>query len=227
MLLTSCKSFTNERLEEEVAKLREVFVGNGYPPKFFDQIKQKFLDKTSNEATKIQDNSKTKDNTDKKQNRLYLKVPFVGKISTIFARRIKSLLQPKDHDIRVVYETTKVRNSFQLKDPIPKPLLTRVVYQFICRGDPDIKYIGHTTRTLKERVNEHLRGGTAVSDHIGQCQACQNLGVTINDFHVIKTCWYKWDTSVMEALFIKTKHPVLNRHLIKPGGKQFTLKLFD
>ena len=137
------------------------------------------------------------------------------------------MLQPEDYNIQIVYETTKVQNSFQLKDTISKALLTRVVYQFTCRGDPDIKYIGHTTRTLKERVSEHLRGGTSVSDHIGQCNDCLNQGVTLSDFQVLTTCRYKSDTSIFEALFIKEKDPVLNRQLIKPGGKQFTLKLFD
>ena len=213
-------------LNEEVAKLREIFSTNGYPTKFFDRIKQQVIGEKTNKAPTSKDEGAKEKELKDKQNLLFLKIPYVGKISTVFGRKIKSLLQPKDTTIKIVYETTKVQNSFQLKDPISKPLLARVVYQFTCRGDPGIKYIGQTIRTLKERVSEHLRGGTAVSDHIGQCQACQHQGVTINDFRVLKKCRKKNDPPIYEALIIRDVDPSLNRQLVKQWSKQITLKVF-
>ena len=156
-----------------------------------------------------------------------MKIPYVGKISILFAKRIRRLLQTADDNIRVVFKTTKVLESFQLKDPVPKEMTSRVVYEFRCRGDPDITYVGFTNRTLKERVKEHVSGTTSVSDHIGQCTVCETEGITIEDFKILKRCRNKWDTSVHEALLIMEKNPVLNRQLIKPGGKQFTLRIFD
>jgi hypothetical protein len=132
-----------------------------------------------------------------------------------------------EQEIRVVYETTKVSEAFQLKDPIPQDLQAKVVYEFTCRGDPDVHYIGYTNRTLKERYREHVRGGTAISDHITQCQDCDKKGVTLNDFKVLKRCRYKTDTPKFEAILIKEKDPILNRQLVKPGGKQYTLVVFD
>ena len=126
-----------------------------------------------------------------------------------------------------MYETTRVCDAFQLKDTVPKELQAKVVYEFTCRGDPDVKYIGHTNRTLKERYLEHVRGESAVSDHIANCNACEHKGVTLDDFRVLKRCRYKRDTPKFEALLIKEKDPSLNRQLTKPGGKQYTLAIFD
>ena len=136
-------------------------------------------------------------------------------------------MRSTEQKIRVVYQTTKVGDAFQLKDAISQDLQAKVVYQFTCRGDPDIQYIGHTNRTLKERYLEHIRGGGAISDHIAQCEDCNNKGVTLTDFRVLKRCRFKKDTPKFEALLIKEKDPVLNRQLVKPGGKQYTLLIFD
>ena len=75
-------------------------------------------------------------------------------------------------------------------------------------------------------MNEHLRGGSAITDHIGQCRDCQNQGVTMEDFIVLQKCRKKTDPPIYEALIIKDLDPSLNRQLVKPG-KQLTLKVFD
>ena len=80
-----------------------------------------------------------------------------------------------------------------------------MVYEFMCRGDPDITYVGFTNRTLKERVKEHVSGKTSISDHIAQCNPCQSQGVTIDDFKILRKCRSKWDTSIHEALLITDK----------------------
>lgn len=147
-----------------------------------------------------------------------LKVPYVGKPSIQFARKLKKILSSVITDrIRVVYTTTKVKDQFRLKDTVDKQLLTNVVYSFKCLSDSGTQYIGYTNRTLKERIDEHLRGGTRVSDHIAQCNSCNSIGVNYDNFTVIKKCRNRWDTAVHEALLIKRFNPVLNVQLTKPG----------
>ena len=172
---------------------------------------------------------KENNETNNKDNKKYavLKIPYLGKISTLFGKKIKRLLSSEDNNIRIVYSTTKVQDSFRLKDPIPNQLRSRVVYEFTCRGDPNISYIGFTNRTLEQRSKEHIRGGTAVSDHIGNCKTCIDSVITANDFRILKKCKQKYEAPIFEALFIKERDPTLNRQLIKPGGKQFTLDIFD
>ena len=55
--------------------------------------------------------------------------------------------------------------------------------------------------------------------------SCQELGITINDFKILKKCKSKADTAIYEALLIKKLNPVLNHNLKKPGWT-WSLQLF-
>ena len=131
-------------------------------------------------------------------------------------------------DIWTIYETTRIRDYFKLKDSVEKDILSKVVYQFSCSGDSRVQYIGYTNRTLQERVKEHLGGKTAVSDHVGTCETCNGEGVSINNFDVLKKCRNWGDTSsVYEAIFIQRRNPILNRQLTNTTYHTFTLRVFD
>ena len=158
--------------------------------------------------------------------RSMIKVPFIGKASTLFSRKLRRLVKSEcELDVRVVYQTKKVKDYFVLKDDIPKAIRSKVVYKFTCSSDSSISYIGYTKRNLLERVKEHLGGNTAISDHISICSSCNINGVTIKNFEVLKACRTEYDTKVYEATFIKRNDPVLNRQLVKPR-KGFTLAVF-
>ena len=189
--------------------------------KLFDSIKHQLNEKKTSCHNKS--SCQEKEPEDRK---IVLKVPYLGKISVTFAKRLRNLLRTSGQDIYTVYSTTKVQDSFILKDPVPKPISSKVVYKFTCRNDPGTNYIGFTNRTLSERVREHTSGGTAISDHISICSTCNNDGVTIDDFQIIKRCRYKTESSIYEALAIKDQNPNLNKNLIKPS-KTFTLNNFN
>ena len=188
----------------------------------FDSIKQQFNRSIDNHR----DDSPSRQVREPQGRQIALNVPYLGKISTTFAKRLRTLLSSSGKDIRTIYKTTKVQDSFILKDPVPKAISSRVVYKFTCRSDPTTNYIGYTNRTLSERIKEHVCGSTAVSDHISACTACNGEGVTIDDFAIIKRCRYKTESSIYEALAIKEQNPSLNRNLVKPG-KTFMLKVFN
>ena len=224
---------SNEKtLHKELDTLKDIYFRNGYPMKFMDNVIKKVFEPKENHtvieksAPVNNTNAEEEAKCSKNEFKSILKIPFIGKISAVFGRRMKQVIKSLGQDIKIVYQTTKIKDSFQLKDPVPKHLQAAIVYEFSCRGDPDTKYIGFTNRTLHERVKEHVRGGTAVSDHIANCKECDQKGVTINDFKILKRCRNKYDTSKYEALYIKEKDPALNRQLIKPGGKQYTLAVF-
>lgn len=224
-----CSNDTNHN--DEINTLKDIFSRNGYPTQFFDKVKIDFHNKKKEiESRKSQGSDKSPNKAaNKEQAGKYIstvKIPYLGKISELFGRRLKKIMKTVEQDIRIVYETSRVCDAFQLKDAVPKELQAKVVYEFTCRGDPDVKYIGYTNRTLKERYREHVRGGSAISDHIAQCNACATKGVTLDDFRVLKRCRYKRDTPKFEALLIKEKDPSLNRQLVKPGGKQYSLAIF-
>ncbi len=153
-----------------------------------------------------------------------LKIPFIGKASTLFSRKMKRLVNSQcNKDARVVYETKKVKDYFILKYDVSKESLSMVVYRFICSSDSGIDYIGYTRRNLLERVKKHIGGGTAISDHI--YSSCSTKGVSIDNFEILKRCRTENDTKVYEAMLIRRKGPALNRQLVKLR-KGFTLGVF-
>ena len=101
-----------------------------------------------------------------------------------------------------------------------------MVYEYKCSYDKSIQYIGFTSRPLVERIKEHLKGKTAVSDHISNCNVCKNEKITVNNFGILKECRNKFETLISEALLIKRYNPILNKQLTKPGITH-TLRIFD
>ena len=202
-------------LNEEMEKLREIFSRNGYPKYFFDKISSEGL----------RENSKTDCDADAKK--FLLKVPYVGKPSISFSKKMKQLVKAEfDEEVRTIYQTDKVGNYFTLKCNTPDSIVPKVVYQFTCPSDSEVKYIGYTNRSLGERVKDHLRGGTAISDHIDSCKHCRTIRITIDNFKVLKKCRTNLETMIFEAIFIKRNNPSLNHQLIKPGRSYF-LAVFD
>ena len=224
----------DQLLIKEIAKLREIFYKNGYSNIFFDQVVQQYKEKIKlNEQTKLQQKeqelTREEEMTEKdEQNKtkMKLRIPYIGGASILFSKRIRRLIRnATNDDCQIIYETTKVKDHFKLKADVPKFLLTKVVYKFVCSRDANVTYIGYTNRTLKERVAEHRTSCTAVSNHASNCPSCKN-GISVDDFHVLKKCRNKYDTMIFEAMFIQRQNPVLNRQLIKPG-RSFTLRVFN
>ena len=119
--------------------------------------------------------------------RHFLKVPYIGRPSILFSKRVCKVFETiTDEKLRITYSTSKVQDYFRVKDQDPKELLTNVVYRFTCLSDSNTQYIGYTNRSLRERVKEHLAGGTRISDHIGTCQSCSRKSITPEDFVVLK-----------------------------------------
>ena len=211
-----------------------MFFKNGYPKLFFKRICDETLDKL---RKKDQNNSETTEenmqndpemeesNNTKQKYKPMLKIPFVGKPSLIFSRRVKKFAKSTYNvETRTIFQTSKVKDYFRLKDVSPTDITSKVVYKFICSSDSNTEYIGHTNRSFIERVKD-LRGGSAVSDHIASCDPC-NKNASIKNFMIIKRCRENYDTMVYEAMFIKRTNPLLNRQLVKPQ-KEFVLQVFN
>ena len=201
--------------DEEMENLKVIFNKNGYPDSFFDRAKREFINKEDD------------DRRSEKEKKPIVKIPYIGKPSILYAKRLKKLLmREKFPEIQPIYETTKIQDSFKLKDDQPKEILSNIVYDFTCSGDPSIHYVGHTSRSLRERFLEHIRGGTAISDHISMCDACGTKGVTLENFQVIQRCRTKTESLIHEAMLIKQRNPALNRQLVKIAHT-FHLQVFN
>ena len=214
-----------KHFNSEVEKLKLIFCKNAYPVQFFNKIYEKFIKKTQNSLNQ---------STVEEEFKYNLKIPFVGKSSKYFGKKLSALMEKQlSVKINVIYTTTKLGSFFPLKSRTPLPALSRIVYKFSCLDDPNTSYIGMTVRSLEERVKEHLRaqGGkdssSAVYDHIQTCQNCKNTKLSYKHFEILKKCRTDSDTKIQEALFIKKVNPKLNRQMHANKGASFTLKIFQ
>ena len=99
----------------------------------------------------------------------YIKLPFLGHFSYQLRNTMSNLLKVHfpDIDFRFIFVNRNTIGSlFKVKDSIPVPLCSNVVYCFTC---PDCmsRYIGSTSRNLKIRIAEHkgisYRTGTKIT----------------------------------------------------------------
>ena len=186
-----------------------LFVKNGYPCDFISKGANRFL------SHKYGDSVPRKKTTPHN----LLCIPYLGQPSLKFRSRLQSILQPFHLDAKVVFSTCKMRNFFSLKCKTPLSLVAGVVYKFVCRADPDVTYIGKTTRHLGTRVKEHTQNqNSAVHQHIALCKDCQDLGITINNFRILSHERFEFRLLVKEALFIKSQRPCLNCQLAGSGA---------
>ena len=203
---------------EEVDKLRLMFFKNGYPKCFFDKVFNKFQCSVSTQ------------NPDNNEFVYCVFVPFFGKISQQFVRRLSKILKLKFNvDISPVYKTYKVGNYFQLKSRTPLALCSNVVYKFTSSCDTNLTYIGMSTRHLSTRVKEHLNfkndSQSAIKDHIMSCNKCCSMKYNLKSFKIIKKCNSEFQTKIFEAMLIKKLNPTLNRQLYA-NGSSFLLNVF-
>ncbi len=210
-----CSSYV--LLHQEIEKIREMFLNNGYSNIFFDKIVKDFIYKKR--ETKI-------DSEQKEENRDYvICLPYIGQPSLVFKRKIvKIYKQYFNVDISVVFKTCKVKQYFSLKSKTPLDLKTNVVYKFSCLRDANVSYVGKTKRHLVTRVKEHLKlKNSAIKQHIDNCNSCKDINIT--HFKILHSGTSDFNVKVKEALEIKRVNPTLNIQMYQ-NGASFLLNVF-
>ena len=165
---------------------------------------------------------KTKDPTDG-----YMTVPYTGKPSLRFQRRLRKEMEQYGLTIVPSYTTTKIGSYFSLKSSPSMPFKSNVVYEFHCSCDKNTTYIGETTRQFFKRVADHTGKDqkSAVLDHISQCCECQQVDNIFSLFTVIEQ-GTSTNICSLESLWISRKRPVLNTQLGPSKGKMVSLALY-
>ena len=87
----------------------------------------------------------------------YVTLPFLGHFSYYVRKSLSDLLKRQFPDINfrfIFVNRNTIGSLFKVKDPVPVPLCSNVVYCFTC---PDCmsRYVGSSTRDLKIRISEH------------------------------------------------------------------------
>jgi len=220
---TICSSYAI--LHSEWDKLKSIFVRNGYPVSIFDKCLKAFLNRKFVKSQRGEID-------DEPERMFVLQIPYVGKASLLFRRKMVKLVDEiYGRRLRCIFTSCKVKNYFSLKCKTNSFLAAHVVYQFCCQRDAEVSYIGETKRHLGIRVDEHLKGKfSAVGDHLRECETCQDKLSTgeldYRNFKVIKSGTTKFDVQILEALLIKKHAPSLNKQ-IHFDGTAFTLRIFS
>ena len=74
-------------------------------------------------------------NVNDENNTRYFKLPFIGRYSTITELKLRQLLKrfcETDLNVKLVFTSFKIKNTFSFKDRTPDALKSMVVYQFTC-----------------------------------------------------------------------------------------------
>ena len=137
-----------KKFHAELTFLKKIFCKIGYPENFIDKCFKKCLDNIHCVKEKVPTVERMC---------LLLVLLYFGVISlqtrTKLQQAIKGVLNCCKLEIAFKCQT-KLSNSFQFKDPIPKDLISGVVYKFQC-GLCNRSYYGKSIRHLDIRSGEH------------------------------------------------------------------------
>ena len=133
---------SGSRLNEELDKLKEIFMKNGYPEDLLARI------------------IKSKKEPDApfygpRRCPVYLRLPWKGHWSSIRTCSLASVVRSTycAVDVNVVYSTTR---AFTIKkDVLPALQKSNVIYGFECR-ECETRYVGRTLQCLSSRIRQHV-----------------------------------------------------------------------
>ena len=93
-----------------------------------------------------------------------------------------------------------------LKEPIEKPMKSRVVYKISCPRC-NACYVGQTRRHLQTRFHEHLNRKGPVKEHAANC----DIDLSLNDVDILgNTPRGEFYLLTLEALWIREIKPSIN-----------------
>ena len=129
-------------LQQELENIRVILRDNDYPKSIIDR-------RISNKLARFQSLSKFGPN----KCPVYLKLPWIGKISPKFENKIKSSVMHcfRAVEPRVLFSTRKFFPSIH-KNGVPSIQQSMVVYEYVCRCD--CRYVGRASLRLEERINQ-------------------------------------------------------------------------
>ena len=200
-------------LHSEILVLRKYFKDNNYNSFNFEYLVNKYLWNIYRPKPVIF--------TVKKDIR-YVKFPYIGTLSNKLTKQLQSVLQNKlpSLEFKIVFiNPLKIGNLFNFKDKLCPLMRSLVVYKFTCPRCNLGTYIGCTKRLLKVRIDEHrgLSYGTQnllknppfsnIRDHSNKCK----LNINYSDFSILAQSNNIYELNILESLFIKQYHPMLNK----------------
>ena len=176
---------------KDIESIKSNLIKNAYPPSFLiDKVIKKQLDhKFSSNQNQLKDTSDKviKKHLDHKfssnQNQLkdtsgvyYFKLPYIGNLSHHITNKLSTLCKEickENFNIKLAFNSFKIKSFFSYKDPIPDDLNSFLVYKFTCASCSS-SYIGETCRHSKTRIEEHIKkdNKSHIFKHLHSTTAC-------------------------------------------------------
>ena len=143
----------------------------------------------------------------------YFKLSHTGNLSHHVKNKLSKLCKEfckENFNIKLVFNSFKVKNYFSYKDPIPNDLKSFLVYKFTCASCSS-SYIGETCRHFKTRIKEHIKkdNKSHIFKHLHSTTISFDLYNSLS-FKIIDKGDSKFDLKFKEALHIIFRKPNLN-----------------
>ena len=127
---------------------------NGYPQKLLHKIASRIIENKQQAIIE----SKPK---------IFWSLPYLGHTDVLIREIKKMNTSLVNVSIFPVFRNLKTSALFKNKDPIPKSLLSNLVYEYSC-DDCKMSYIGETTRHFGKRMQEHMTGHLSTEVYLHQ-----------------------------------------------------------
>ena len=213
--ICSDKKFLDEELDIIKHNLCEV---NDYPRKFVKNIINDNLHKRNSIAPKLNEGKNRKEIIINLKYAVQKGEQLMSKMKKIICNSLEDGVKPN-----VVYNSAKLSQYFNAKDPVPQKYKSDLVYKCTCpQIDCNESYIGETERRFEERIIDHNKRDK--KSHIYK-HSSENSHphVGLDNFEIVgRNYGNRIKRKIGEALLINELKPSLNKQ-----DKLFPLKLFN
>ena len=147
-LIDRLLKFSNwNSFHNDIESIKSNLIVNAYPPFLINKVIKKCHNyKFSSNQNQLKDTSDAH----------YFKLPYIGNhIKNKLSKLCKEFCK-ENVNIKLVFNSFKIKNYFSYKDPIPNDLKSFLVYKFTCASCSS-SYIGETCCHFKTRIEEHIK----------------------------------------------------------------------
>ena len=133
-----------------IENIKSNLIKNACPPFLINKVIKRYLNYNfSTNQNQLKDTS----------NVHYFKLPYINNFSHHIENKLSKLCKEfckENFNIKLVFNSFKIKNYFSDKDSIPDDLNSFLVYKFTCASSGS-NYIGKTCCHLKTRIEEHIK----------------------------------------------------------------------
>ena len=205
MIDRSFKTCNNwNSFHNDIENIKSNLIKDAYPPFLINKVIKKYLDyKFSSTQNQLKDKSDIH----------YLRLPYISNLSHYIKNKLSKLSKEcckGNFNIKLVFNSFKIKNYFSYKDPIPNDLKSSLVYKFTCASCSS-SYIGKTCRHFKSRIEEHIKrdNKSHIFKHLQSTATCFD-SYNSHCLKMIDKANSKFDLKIKEALHFNWRKPELN-----------------